>query len=195
MNIGIDIDGVLTDLERFSIDYGAKFNVEEGIETQINTEKYWEQEKFNWTEEQEEKFWNKYLEEYVTELKPREFATEVIQKLQQRGDKIYIITARNESGLPPQSYGKMQQMTKQWLEKNNIKYEKLIFTTDKEKLQKCLENNIDIMIEDSPKNIQSISSQIPVIKFECLYNKNIQGKVIVTAYSWYHVFEIIEKRR
>lgn len=193
MNIGIDIDGVLTNLERFALDYGTKFNIEEGIKTEIHTEEYWEQEKFNWTEEQEEKFWNKYLEYYVKELKTREFASEIIEKLQKEGNKIYIITARNESGLPPQSYGKMQEMTKKWLEKNNIQYEELIFTTDDKKLQHCLENNIEIMIEDSPKNILRISQKIPVIKFECLYNKNIEGKNIITAYSWYHIYDIISK--
>lgn len=193
MNIGIDIDGVLTNLERFALDYGTKFNIEEGIKTEIHPEQYWEQEKFSWTEEQEEKFWNKYLEYYVKEQRPREFVTEIIKKLQKEGNKIYIITARNESGLPLQHYGKMQEMTKRWLEKNNIQYEELIFTTDDKKLQHCLENNIEIMVEDSPKNIVGISQKIPVIKFECLYNKNIEGKNIITAYSWYHIYDIIRK--
>lgn len=193
MNIGIDIDGVLTNLERFALDYGTKFNIEEGIKIEIHPEEYWEQEKFSWTEEQEEKFWNKYLEYYVKELNPREFASEIIKKLQKEGHKIYIITARNESGLPLQHYGKMQEMTKQWLEKNNIQYEELIFTTDDKKIQHCLENNIEIMVEDSPKNILGISQKIPVIKFECLYNKNIEGKNIITAYSWYHIYDIISK--
>ena len=35
MNIGIDIDGVLTDIEKFMIDYGTKFCLEEGLEVNI----------------------------------------------------------------------------------------------------------------------------------------------------------------
>ena len=36
MNIGIDIDGVLLDLERFAIDYGTKFCIEENLDIKIN---------------------------------------------------------------------------------------------------------------------------------------------------------------
>ena len=47
-------------------------------------------------------------------------------------------------------------------EKNNVKYDKLMFKV--EKLQPCIENNIDVMIEDSPSNIEELSKQIKVIK-------------------------------
>lgn len=195
MNIGIDIDGVLTNLEEYAINNGIKMCIEEGWKVDINPEEYWETKKFNWTEEQEEKFWNKYLEPYVLETRPREYAVEIIKKLREEGDKIYIITARNESGLPPESYGKMQEFTKAWLKKNGIEYDKLIFAGDKEKLQQCLENDVDFMIEDSPNNILNISTQVPVIKYECKYNKKIAEKNITPAYGWYHIYNIINKER
>lgn len=195
MNIGIDIDGVLTDLERLYLDYGCKMCVEEKIPINIKIGKYDETETFNWTEEQSEKFWNKYLVQYATKSTARTFSSEVIEKLQQEGNKIYIITARNESGLPDDYYGKMQQLTKQWLENQNIKYEKLIFAKDEEKVEKCLENNVSVMIEDSPNNIKNISKQIKVIKFDTQYNKNTNGENIITAYSWYHIYKIIEEMK
>lgn len=191
MNIGIDIDGVLTDLERMEIDYATKMSIEENWPIIINLTEYDETKTFNWTEEQAEKFWNKYLVEYVSESRPRMFATEIIEKLQQDGNKIYIITARNESGMPKEYYGKMQQLTKKWLETQNIKYEKLIFAANEEKLPQCLQNKIDVMIEDSPNNIKNISNKIKVIKFDCQYNKNVNGENIITAYSWYHIYKII----
>ena len=40
MNIGIDIDGVLADLERYILDCGTKFNVEEGIKTKLKLNEY-----------------------------------------------------------------------------------------------------------------------------------------------------------
>ena len=61
MNIGVDIDGVLTDLERMALDFGTKMCVEENIPIELNLSKYWEIEKYNWTKEQEELFWNKNL--------------------------------------------------------------------------------------------------------------------------------------
>ena len=193
MNIGIDIDGVLTDLERSMIDYGTKYNIEHGIKIDLHPEEYYEKNKFGWTLEQEEKFWNQYLEKYIKESTVRGYAKEIIDKLIHEGHSIFIITARNEYGLPQQSYGKMQEMTKQWLEKNNIKYKELIFADDDEKLNQCIANNIDIMIEDSPKNILNISQKIPVIKFDSQYNKNIKGDNIVNAYSWYQIYDIINK--
>ena len=35
--------------------------------------------------------------------------------------------------------------------------------------------------------------KIKVIKFDCQYNKDIDGKNILTAYSWYHIYDIIRK--
>lgn len=195
MNIGIDIDGVLVDLEKFSTDYGTKMCIEEGWKIEINPEGYYETEKFNWTKEQEEKFWNKYLLKYIEETTAREFSAEIIHKLRQENNKIYIITARNESGLPPEAYGKMQQITKKWLSKNKIEYDKIIFAKDEEKLQKCLESNVNVMIEDNPNNILNISKKLPVIKYNCIYNEKMTEKNVTTSYSWYQIYDIINKMK
>lgn len=193
MNIGIDIDGVLLDFEREAVNLGTKMSVEENWPIKIDLNKYWEVEAFGWTQEQADKFWNRYLVKYVVESPARMFSQEIIEKLQQEENNIYIITARDEYGMPQEYYGKMQQLTKDWLNKQNIKYDKLIFAKGEEKLQQCLENNIDVMIEDSPDNIQNISKQIKVIKYDCQYNKEVNGENIITAYSWYHIYDIINK--
>ena len=193
MNIGIDIDGVLTDLERETIDFGTKMCIEENWPITIDLSKYWEVEAFGWTSEQADKFWNKYLVEYVTQSPARRFAKEIISKLREEGNNKYIITARDENGMPPEYYGKMQQLTREWLERYEIEYDKLIFAKDSEKLEKCLENNVDIMIEDSPRNIRNISSKVKVIKFDCQYNKDVIGSNIINAYSWYHIYRIIKE--
>lgn len=193
MNIGIDIDGVLTDLERATIDFGTKMCIEQNWPITMDLSKYWEVEAFGWTSEQADKFWNKYLVEYVTQSPARRFAKEIISKLRGEGNNIYIITARDESGMPPEYYGKMQELTREWLEKYEIEYDKLIFAKDSEKLEKCLENNVDIMIEDSPRNIRNISSKVKVIKFDCQYNKDVIGSDIINAYSWYHIYRIVKE--
>lgn len=193
MNIGIDIDGVLTDLERAVIDFGTRMSVEEKWPIKIDMSKYWEVDTFKWTQEQADRFWNKYLVKYVIESKPRMFSKEIIEILKKEKNNIYIITARNEYGMPPEYYGKMQELTREWLKNQDIKYDKLIFARDSEKLQQCIENNVEIMIEDSPNNIKDISRKIKVIKFDCQYNKQVDGENIITAYSWYHIYDIINK--
>lgn len=195
MNIGIDIDGVLTDIEKFIIDYGTKFSIEEKEDLEINQIDYDEIKTFNWTQEQADKFWETYFLEYAQNEPQRKFASNIINKLKNEGNKIYIITARNNYGLPSKYYGKIQEITKKWLENQNINYDNIIFCENAEKLGKCQENDVQIMIEDSPKNIKNISSKIKVIKFDCKYNKEINGKNIITAYSWYHIYDIINKTK
>ncbi len=193
MNIGIDIDGVLTDIEKFMIDYGTKFCLEEGLEINIKQIDYSELITFNWTQEQADRFWKRYFSGYVINEPHRKFAPDVINKFREQGNKIYIITARDEYGLSKEYYGKMQQLTKEWLRKQNITYDKLIFARDEEKISQCLENNIDVMIEDSPRNIKDISRKVKVIKYDCKYNENVEGLNISTAYSWWHIYDLINK--
>ena len=191
MKIGIDIDGVLIDIEKYICDYGTKFCYENNLPINIKNVYYDEIQTFNWTPKQAIKFWNEYLEEYVKNSMPRNFAVEVINKLKENNE-IYLITARNEYGLPEEHKYKMQEFTKKWLEDNKIYYNKLVFKPDKEKLEYCLENNIEIMIEDSPTNIESISKKMKVLCYNCMYNESIKGENITRVYSWYDILSKIE---
>ena len=189
MRIGIDMDGCITDIARFVADYGAKFCYENNIKYIIKEDEYDESKALGISLEDTEKFWNEYLPYYSIEYNPREFAKEVIDKLKQNNE-IYIITARNEEGLPLEYYGKMQELVRAWLKKYNIYYDRLIFTKGS-KLPYCLENNIDIMIEDSPRNILDIAQKIPVLCYDNPYNKNIEEKNIKRVYSWYDILRKI----
>lgn len=190
MKIGIDIDGVLVDIARFTVDYGTKFRYDNYIYTDVKDDEYDERKALGLSSQQAEKFWNTYLELYATKYPARNFASEVIKKLKQNHE-IYIITARNEDGLPPEIYGQMQNMVKQWLIDNEIEYNKLIFTKGS-KLPYCLENEIDVMIEDSPYNVEDISSKVPVLCFDNPYNRKVSGENITRVYSWYDVLSKIE---
>lgn len=192
MRIGIDIDGVLTDIERFLADYGTKFCIENNLPINIIEGEYDEKKTFNWTEEQTIKFWNEYIVYYATEYLPREFAPEVINKLKKDEHEIYIITARNDYGVPKEYSGKMKELVSKWLKDNNICYDKIIYT-EGSKLPYCVGNYIEIMIEDSPKNIKDLSTKIPVLCFNCKYNQNVKGKKITRVYSWYDVYSKIKE--
>lgn len=191
MKIGIDIDGVLTDIGRFIVDYGQKFCIENGIDFKVHEEEYDEVNALGITDEQNEQFWNNYLEYYATEYPVRDFAVEIISKLKKENE-IYIITARNEEGLPASSYGTMKTLVKNWLEKNKIEYDELVFSKGS-KLPYCIERNIDVMIDDSPCNVLDISSKIPVLCFHNPYNRSLNGDNITRVYSWYDVLDKINK--
>lgn len=191
MRIGIDIDGVLTDIERFILDYGSKFCYENNIPFQIKEGIYDEQATFGWTEEQTIKFWNDYIVYYATEYPARDFASDIVKKLKENGHEIILLTARNNYGVPTSHLDKMPELVSEWLKKKDIPYDRIIYT-EGSKLPYCVGNYIDVMIEDKPENIIDVATKIPVINFVSNYNINVTGDNIRKAYSWYDVYDIIE---
>ena len=191
MRIGIDIDGVLTDIERFMIDYGSKFFIEKNLPLKLSPGFYDDVKILNCTEEQAVEFWEEYIIYYFTEYKPRDFSAQIIKKLKEEGHEIYIITGRNEYGVPREYIGKIKEMTEQWLKENDIIYDKLIYT-EGSKLPYCIGNYIELLIEDWSKVLKEVSKKIPVICFDCYYNAGLEGEKITRAYSWYDVYNKIK---
>lgn len=193
MRIGIDIDGVLTDIEQFVMNNIPKYCTENNIEYNICNIDYDHSKTFNITKEQEMNFWNKYLESYAINEKARPFASEIIDKLKKDGYEIYIITARWLTNRDDEIGSKMRNIVKNWLYENKISYDKLVFSkAEKEKKsQEIIEFKIDLMIEDSPSNINEISNIIPVICYNAEYNKECVGNNIIRCYSWYDIYNLI----
>lgn len=187
MKIGIDIDGVLTDLEQWQLDYGSKFYYEKYNKEIANFKGYETTEIFNINDKRDDEFWEEFLWQYVTEEPARKFANEITKKLHEDGNEIYIITARFLTNRNDKLGEKMRNTVKNWLKENNIYYDKIIFSPE-DKLGICIENKIDLMIEDKPENINKISTKMPVICFNANYNENCQGKNIIRCYSWYDIY-------
>jgi uncharacterized HAD superfamily protein len=195
LKIGIDIDGVLTDIEKWQLDYGSKFYYENYHKGIVNNKGYETDEIFDSSHECDDLFWNKYFEEYSVNVEARKFAAEVISNLKKEGYKIYIITARgsfldNSSVLTKKEN---DQIVKNWLSKNKIYYDQIIFSPE-DKLNICINNKIDIMIEDKVDNINKISTKIPVICFNAGYNELCNGKNIYRVYSWYDAYYTINNK-
>lgn len=188
MRIGIDIDGVLTDEHRYIIDNGTKFFAERAIKYKVHSDIYDSKELFEVTQEQYNEFWENNIFEYSKNSLIRPFASEIITKLKD-DNEIYIITSRLFTTYENEYKEKMQNIVKNWLDKNNIYYNEIIFTD--EKADVCKKNNIDVMIEDKPENILAISNEIPVICFDHKYNENLYNNNIYRAYSWYDIYTII----
>ena len=193
MRIGIDIDGVLTDIEQWQLDYGSKFYFEKyGKEIQ-NNEGYETTEIFKVDSKLDDEFWTEYFKDYSINVDVRKLASEVIKKLKQDGNEIYIITARGSflsHSANVMLFEENKNIVLEWLRKNEIEYDKIIFSPE-DKLSICLENNIDVMIEDKVDNINKISTRIPVICFHAGYNKNCKGNNIFRCYSWYDIYSKI----
>lgn len=193
MRIGIDIDGVLTNIDQFVIDYISKYCVENHIDYKIGERNYDYCKTFQISKEAEMNFWELSLENYAIQEKARPFAAEVIEKLKRDGHEIYIITARWLSNREDSIGEKMRNLVKNWLQENKIFYDKLIFSkaTKERKIDEIMEYKIDLMIEDAPNNINELANYIPVICYHAEYNKDCMGDKIIRCYSWYDIYHKI----
>lgn len=190
MRIGIDIDGVLTDIEQWQLDYGSKFYYNNYKKEIVNHKGYETYDIFESTQECDDEFWEKYFIDYSINVDVRRFAAEVIKKLKEDGNEIFIITARGSflsHSANVMSYEENKKVVKEWLKKNDILYDEIIFSPD-DKLDICINNEINLMIEDKVDNINKISTKLPVICFNARYNENCFGKNIIRCFSWYDIY-------
>ena len=163
MRIGIDIDDTLTDVKDIDdtltdvkdelIEAGEKYarslrkniKIDRNFEDKNNNGNKW-QEMFQFDYD-ELKYFLKDIQESITnKAKPRKNVVEVINKLKNDGNEIIIITARDsEFHDDPYKY------SKDWLDKNNIYYDKLVVNA-RNKEDACIEEKIDLFIDDSKSN-------------------------------------------
>ena len=197
MKIGVDIDGVLTNEHDFRIEVGIKYCIENGIEYSPDPSKFVEGEILGLRGKDSDEFQigfdNKYREWYAREWPPRPFVSEVMKKLKGDGHEIYIITARAWSWEETEQGERMRKTVKEWFAKHGIPYDEIIFTNEG-KPKVCLENDIDLIIEDKPTNVANCAKVIPwAIVFDNESNGEVRGENIFRCYGWYDIYKTISK--
>ena len=186
MNIGIDIDGVLTNDDEYILSCTSKYCYENNIQGFIEPYKY-EYNKLNWNQELIDDYRSKYFDEYVDKEPVRKFASEVIKKLKEDGHKIFIITGRYQTYNETPAGENMRLRVKKWLDKNEIVYDKLIFARVP-KIKELQENKIDLMIEDSPTTIPVIKDIVKVLCYDTRYNTNLKCDNMNRVFILYVIF-------
>lgn len=186
MNIGIDVDNTITDTLPVLKQYCKEYN-DEVIKRDllINEDGFAVANLYEWTQKEKDDFLVKYIDEIREKAMIKSNAQKVIQKLKQEGNTIYIITARKQIG-----NRNPYELTQRFLQKNNIQYDKLVVQKDKK--QVCVDNNIKVLIDDEPQNINSVSQVIPVIVFEARHNQKCNGNNIIKVNTWDEVYNIIK---
>ena len=191
MNIGIDIDNTITEvqdeLNKAAYEYAVKLgkninNAENPLEDIKNNGDVYKK-KFEFTYEELKYFLKNIQEEITNKAKPRINAVETINKLRREGHKIFIITAR-DSEFNDDPY----LLSKNWLDKNNIEYDKLIVNA-REKGVVCKNENIDFFIDDQLNNCLDVLKEgIKVIRISKEISKNAE---IVDLDNWNKIYEFI----
>lgn len=188
MNIGFDIDGVLTDFEKFVIDYGSKYLHKipknyDGLEIS---------EVFDVDRSVENLFWKEMIYEYATSYKSRSNSDKLFHKLKADGHKVYIITNRcTNLSYCDISIKEMKNLVKNWLDNEGIIYDEIIFNKTKSKLLTCQKLDIEVMVEDQLDHITELSPYLKTICFKSNYNKNSNLKNLIYVNDMIELYKII----
>lgn len=188
MKIGIDIDNTITNTLPILKKYCREYNdtvIKRGLE--MHEDGVASFNLYDWTPEENMDFCVKYLEEVVLQAEVKENAKEIIQKLRDEGHHISIISSR---AFP--MFKTPYETTEKFLKEKGIVYDKLLVGKI-EKKSSCIENELDILIEDEVKYINEMSEFIPVIVFDEIYNKQCEGKNVIKVTSWLEIYDKIKE--
>ena len=193
MRIGIDIDDTLTDIKEqltnAAFEYAKTLNKKvENENTEINdiyNDGNIYQKIFNFSYDELKYFLGTIQEGITNNAIPRKDCVEVIKKLHEEGNEIYIITARDS-----EFHENPYQQSMDWLNKNDIYFDKLIVNA-RDKKRVCIEENIDILIDDSISNCKNIiTSGISAIM---ITNSDIVEKDINYFNNWIEIYSYLHK--
>ena len=186
MRIVIDIDNVISTFNENLLEEYIRHDTEIGGPGIVNKDVF-VRNMFNWDEDYEKRFYYNNIENIAKSLQVKKDVKKYMDKLIKDGHILYIITGRTNG-----EYSNPIEMTKKWLEDNNINYHEIIFTdayNKEEKAIKCLEYNIDIMIDDSVGNCKNcINKGIKTYLMDTEYNKFAD---IPRVKNWKEIYEVI----
>ena len=197
MNIGIDVDGVLVDIEGYQLKYGKEYFLKVHNKSIINPKAFDIEQIFDCSHKEREKFWQKYIWGYCLNEPPFPNAPECISKLHKEGHKIVLITGRAHT-IEDNITGKLFRfMLKHWLKKNKFVYDDIIYCSEKEsstdKLKACIDNDIDIMIDDKPENLLALVDKLKVICYPAIWNQDVDNEYFIRVDGWNEVYEYVSK--
>ena len=161
MKIAIDIDGTIYETEKECRVEAEIYDIEElHGKGMIDKSQVWTQNRYSWSEEENARFISKFVD--ITKkanLLPG--AKEVIKKFENMGIELIVISARGNQEYEDNE--KMIESAKKKLKDDGFKFSKIIFKTPN-KLQTCIKENVDFIIDDSPEVCQeTINGKIRTI--------------------------------
>ena len=198
MNIGIDLDGVLTDIQSFNLKHAPPFFKKKYNREIVDETPYDIRDIFKCTEDEHRAYWTKHLLKYAITEPARKDAKHVIRKLRNDGHSIYIISKRVFTCRDDFLGKLMRSLVRNWLWRNGIRHKEIVFCDNDipdSKGTACLDKQIDIMIYDEPINIESTAPIAIAICFDTSYNRNCEGKNIHRAHNWNEVYRLINTIR
>ena len=178
MRIGIDIDDTITDTSKIINEYSRKI----GKSNMIGNIDFVNLK--NESLDDYKSFLKKYIDEVLDNCPIKDGSIEVINKLKQSGNQIYLITARSNR------YSKnIYDITVNYLKRNNIVYDELFFDYE-DKYDICQRLNLDYMIDDNIEVYNSLlGTRVKPILFEKDCTKDLD---LLKVNNWNDILNIIK---
>lgn len=181
LNICIDIDGTITSPYHYLPYLNDIYN--KNLTEEDFTTVYWAELYGDTLEGMLDKLHSKHINSY-SKIEIIEGVKEVIAELYKENN-LFFVTARNPS---------LQQITKDWLEKQQLSQIPLYLLGTDKKLDKAKQLKCNVFIEDNPNNALNLANGgITVILIDCNYNKDIYHRNIIRVSSWREIKNIIDK--
>lgn len=191
MNLGLDIDGVLTNIEEFQLRYGGAYFRKHFKKEIVNPKGTDIKQIFDATDEEYRAFWSKYLFPYAIFRPARAKVSAYTDWAYANGHKVYIITAR-VFATKNNFMGKLMRfIVRCWLKKYKVRYEEIIFCED-EKVEPVRKYQICYMVEDNPKNIEDLKDITKVICMDAGYNEHITDESVVHCKDFEQILEYMK---
>lgn len=189
MKIGIDLDGVVIDSETTFRTYEKIFDIDTLLGNNlINKEEPKFQSRYNWTDEQEKEFIEKYFLKISKESNLMSGFIGVYNLLKNQGHEFVVITARG--GFVKE----MKDDAIRLLEENNIKFDKYYWKVE-DKLEICKNEKVDIMIDDDWKIIRKLAdNQVKTLYFrDTNLIKLEENEYIKEVNNWGEIYRNIKE--
>ncbi len=188
MVIGIDMDDTICSTNERIIVEADKYDKEVLGGNGIKDEKAYEfTEMMGWEKDMKGKFFADRLEYIMDNAEIKPGAKEVINRLHDEGNKIIIISFRKGKYIKDP-----YNLTKNWLDRHGVVYDKIYVDTGS-KVDECLENDVDLFIDDKESHCEDVSSAgVDVLLFTNLYNHD--EKRYDRADNWDEVYAYIKEK-
>ena len=197
MNIGVDVDGVLVELESYQLEMGAIFFKKKYGYDIVNPAGFDIREIFDCTEKERKSFWLRHIWKHIIFHPAQDNAAKVLGELHTKGHKIYIITSRVYTTQRGFLGWLSRAILTNWLKRHGVVYDEIFFCSERnsaeDKMRGCKKYEIDVMIEDKAENIIAISEFTKVICFDAAYNRDCEGENIIRVRNWNEVYSLINQ--
>ncbi len=190
MNIGLDIDGCLTDIEQFHLKYGVPYFEKKFQLSVVDETGKTIRQLFGCSKYQEARFWLRHFIAYSVKDPVREGAAEFTKWAYENNHQIHIITSRFLSTHKGPLGMFMRRAVKKWLKKSGVRYETITFCGE-DKLPALEKYDVDFMVEDDPDNIVAMQECTKLICFDAKCNRHLPEEYAYRCSSFWDILNYL----